>query len=134
MNQGLSTEFDAIVPALLASGLLSSLCTIKTPPETFTDSGALDPDALYADLAGHVDIPCIAAPLMTTDKVGIDEIKLRNETETLGLLHVLLGGYYPAIQTDYRAEIDGVDWDIVTVDSDSQGKTTRLAVRQRQTL
>lgn len=130
MNCSVQPDFDAIVTELLASGLLNSLCTITVPPEVYGLSGAPDPDVAYLDLAGHVAIPCTAPPLMTADKVATNEIKLSNETKSETYLHVLLGGYYPAIIQNYRAEIDDTEWDIVSVEHDSQHRTTRLAVRQ----
>jgi hypothetical protein len=121
------------MPIVRASGLLVSLCTITVPPtgaDAFDDGGARNPNVPYVPLAGHIDIPCTAPPINTGDSVSPSEIKALEQIEAVNLVHVLLDDYYPSIISDYRAVIDGVNWDIVNVESDSQKQMTRLAVKK----
>ena len=129
MNQGLEGSLAAVMPAVLESGLMTSLCTITVPPHVFDAGGAPDPNAPYVPLAGHENIPCTAPPLTTGDSTSPTELKSMAEILSKNLLHVLLGGWYPAILCDYRAVIDGNVYDVVNVESDSQKRSTRLAVQ-----
>lgn len=129
MNQSTVMDLDAIMPAVRATGLLVSLCTITVPPQVFDAGGAPDPTAPYVDLAGHIDIPCMCAPINTGDNVSPSEVKSMQEIMAIADRHVLLDDYYPAIIEDYRAVIDGVVYDVTEVESDSQAKMTRMAVR-----
>ncbi len=130
MNQSNTDSIAAVMPAVIASGLLISLCTITVPPAVFDAGGAPNPNAPYTDLSGHVNIPCISSPLNTGgDQVNPTEIKSLAEILAKQLRHVLLDGYYPDIIADYRATVDGVVYDILAVESDSQHTQTRLAVQ-----
>lgn len=122
MNQSIEPSIEAVMPELRRSGLLSSLCTITTPPGTFDAGGAPDPNAAYQDLAGHVNIPCMKAPIDASETKTLDEILSRN------LSRMLLNDYYPEIIANYRAVVDGVDYDVLGVEHDSQHRMTRLTV------
>jgi hypothetical protein len=117
------------MPAVLESGLMTSLCTITVPPAIFDAGGAPDPNAPYTVLEGHEDIPCTAPPLSTGDGTSQTEQKSMTQILAKSVLHVLLGGWYPAIICDYRAVIDGNVYDITNVESDSKQKMTRMAVQ-----
>ena len=129
MNQDIEVDLAAVMPAVLESGLLSSLCTITIPPHVFDAGGAPDPSAAYTPLAGHENIPCTAPPIQTGDSTSQTEQKSMTEILARSVLHVLLGGWYPAIIADYRAVIDGAVYDVTNVESDSQHRMTRLAVQ-----
>ena|SRR5690242_7499541 len=132
MNQSLQIDVTIVMETVRASGLLTSLCTVKTPPadtEDFDAGGALKPDAVWPELSGVVDVPCTAPPLQTTDNVSALELKSMMEIQAKSVRHVLLDGYYPTIEEHFRAEIDGVDFDITNVESDSQKQMTRLAIQ-----
>lgn len=128
MNQSIAVDIARVMPEVAASGLLTSLCTITVPPGDLDAGGAPDPAAPYTDLTGHVDIPCTAAALSSGDSVQPTEVKTLSEILAKNMLHVLLGGYYPTIIADYRAVVDGIVYDIVGVENDSQGVQTRLAL------
>jgi hypothetical protein len=131
MNQSIAVDIARVMPEVAASGLLTSLCTITVPPRAPGDidaGGAPDPAAPYTNLSGHVDIPCTAAALSSGDSVQPTEVKTLSEILAKNMLHVLLGGYYPTIIADYRAVVDGIVYDIVGVENDSQGVQTRLAL------
>ena len=138
------------MPAVRETGLLSSLCTIVVAPEATADSdafdagGALKPDAEWPPLEGHEDLECTAPPMQTSENMTATEMRSMRDIEAKGLLHVLLGGYYPEIpgpRTDgpqCRAMIrradeeedDAIAYDVVNVESDSQGQMTRLALQR----
>lgn len=128
MNQTLSYDVAAVIPEALASGLFGSLCTIQMPSGTLTDDGS--PDGSYTDVAGCIDIPCIAAP--TSDiRISATERKTDSEIESSNGSHCLLAGWYPILETatQWQAVIDGVTHDITGAESDSQKQMTRLAVQ-----
>jgi hypothetical protein len=137
MYQGLEWSISDIVPEALESGILTSLCTITVPPGVFDAGGAPDPSAAYTDLDGHTLIPCTTPPL--SQILRPTEVKSLEEVMTRNMLHVWLAGYYPAILTEYRAQIGKSDghggiaspetYDIVGVEWDSQNRSTRLAVQ-----
>jgi hypothetical protein len=122
MNLSLAGDIAAVMPMVIASGLLRSLCTITVPPDVFDEGGAPDPSAEYEPLAGHSDIACMKAPIDASETKTLDEILSRN------LSRVVLDAYYPDIETRMRAVIDGIEHDIVGVESDSQHQYTRLTV------
>lgn len=130
MRQTLDLDIAAVMPAVLATGLLSSLCTITVSTDTFDAGGAPVASAAYVPVAGMVDIPCTAPPLMTNDRMVASEVKRLEEIRSEDSRHVLLGGYYPAITDEHRALIDGVEFDIVNTEWDSQKVMTRIAVER----
>ena len=136
MNQNVLPAVAAVMESVRASGLLVSLCTIKVPPAstTFDSQGAIDPAIEWEPLAGHIDIPCTAPPIQTGDNVSATEIKAQQAITAKTMMHVLLDNYYSALQDannvgqSYRAEIDGIEYEIANVEHDSQFQMTRLAL------
>ena len=119
-----------MVPAMVQSGLPVSLCTITESPELFGLSGA-PTTAAYTPLAGHVDIQCIlAGALAVSGFGGQGEDKKPDRILTRDQAPVTLMGYYPAITTNHRALIDGIEWDIVSSAPDSQAQMTCLVVQR----
>lgn len=123
-----------------ASGLLSSLCTCQAPSEVLDDSGA--PDGNYVDVAGLMNIPCTAPP-PSDARIQATEVRALAEITAAELHHVLLNGYYPAIDLGWRNGwrlmlgdddgagnlINGYAYDIMGVESDSQEQLTRIEVK-----
>ncbi len=130
MRQGLQADIEAVMPAVRASGLLSSLCTITRFSEDFDAGGAPDQSAPYIPVTGMVDIPCTAPPLMAEDRIQASEVRAVREITAEDTRHVLLDGYYPAIRDEDRAVIDGTEYEIANVEHDSQRQMTRLAVER----
>lgn len=134
MNQGINYDLAAVMPAAIESGLFVSLCSILVPDGEFGDSGA--PSGNYVVLmvgspaVSLEDIPCTAPPLMTGGKVTPTEVKELKEILSDVPLHVLLSGYCPEIASTYRAVVDGINYEIMGVEHDSQSLMTRLAVRE----
>ncbi len=131
MNQNIQLDLAGVMPAVRATGLLRSLCTIQVPPtsEEFGESGAMDPATPWTDLTDHVDIPCMDAPIQTGDAVSLAKVKAMSEILEKATRHVLLDGYYPLIQQNYRAIVDGLTYEIFEAEADSQRIMTRLALQ-----
>ncbi len=132
MNQSLSYELDGIMPAVIATGLLVSLFTAQAPSSVLGGTGA--PDGTYANVIGLVNIACTAPPYAFGDSsIRAEEMKAVPDIASLRFLHTLLDGYYPLLKTGWpqgwRCLIDGVNYDIIGVESDSQSKMTRVSVR-----
>jgi hypothetical protein len=132
MNQSLTADLSKVMDDVLASGLLVSLCTIQQPSGTLDASG--QPDGHYSNVAGLVAIECISAPYDFSDnRVNAMESKSLEEIMAIQVRHVLLKGYYPAIDANvkngWRAVIDGTVYDLLGSESDSQSRMTRIKVR-----
>ena len=128
MNQSISTLIAGVMPIAVASGLFVSLCTIQRPSGTLTADGS--PDGLYVDVSGLVNIPCMNAPTSNSN-ITATERKTPAEIESDNSNHCLLSAYYPIIQpnTHWRAVVDGVIYDILGAESDSQSQMTRLKLQ-----
>ncbi len=141
MNQTVLPSMVLIAQAAADSGLLVSLCTIREQPmdaDSFDESGALLPDAVWPVLEGHENLPCMDAPLNTGDNVSPTELKQMSEILAKNVRHVFFAQYLPQITSTMRAVITGVygslspvsdtiTYDIVNAEIDSQSQTTRLA-------
>jgi hypothetical protein len=120
------------MPAVIATGLLVSLFTAQMPSSDLGGTGA--PDGTYASVIGLVNIACTAPPYAFGDSsIRAEEMKAVPEIAAAGFLHTLLDGYYPLLNAGWRGGwrclIDGTNYDILGVESDSQSKMTRVSVR-----
>jgi hypothetical protein len=131
MNQSLSYEIDAVMNEAIAMGLAISVCTIQQPSGNVVPGGA--PDGLYVDVAGMIGIPCMFSP-NSSARIQATEVKAIEEITSYRLQHVWLTGWFPTIASNsqWRAVIDGENWDILGAEDDSQAKMTRLEVRIAQ--
>ncbi len=135
MNQSLTYELTQVMPQAQATGLGSSLCTIQQRPLTAGQptrgpSGQIDLDpAHYTDIAGLVDLPCQLAvqSIPRPDQSGV--ARLPSGFDDKSQRHLLLYSYHPEILDVYQARVDGIPYQIQTVEADSQKQQTRLAVR-----
>ena len=124
---------DVAREAVEAAGLFSSTCTIQNPPATVDAQGNQDLNPLnYTNATGLVAIKCMAAPLVIERPDAQDENAMAVYTKMRDQRRVLLNGHYPQITQKQQALIDGLYYDILAVESDSQGITTRLAVQVKQ--
>lgn len=130
MNQSLSYEFAAVVPAVLATGLCDSFCTIQLPDGILTDAG--QPSGVFAPVAGLVGLIVMSAP-QTDARIQAAEVKSIENIQTFSPRHVWLAGYYPIIEglvtQGAQAVIDGTAYDLLGAEADSQFRTTRIAIR-----
>ena len=137
MNQSLSYEVQAVMPAAIESGLLSSFCT-------FSDRiGGATPEAdsmgqvnqTQVPIASLTNIPCMFGVARLSQLMLPDEGARTpsNSFEDPGY-HLLLNGYYPAVLPRFTVQIAGDDtvYEITpgTVQSDSQQTQTRCKIRR----
>jgi hypothetical protein len=119
-----------VMPAAIATGLFVSLCTIQQPDGVLIDAG--QPSGNYINVAGLVNIPCMAPP-MSEARLQATEIRAMDDIEAFAPLHVLLNAWYPQIKEGvsqgWIAVVDGVVLTLLGAESDSQMQMTRLAVR-----
>src|SRR3974390_591549 len=136
MNQSLLYELNQVMPDSIETGLFSSLFTAQAPDGAQLAGGA--PSGIYGNVAGLVNIPCMAPP-PSTARVQATEVKALTEITSSELHHVLLDDWYPALDAGWRGDdvsgtggwrcvIDGTVYDILGVESDSQSQMTRVSV------
>ena len=130
MLQDFSLELDQVMPAAVATGLFSSLCTIQAPSGNLINGV---PDGIYFNVPGLVNIPCVDAPK------SINTIASK-EHDTLPIVikeserHILLSDFFPGFpglnwgNVKWRAVVDGVIYAIVGAEVDSQNQMVRLAL------
>lgn len=116
----MSTLIHANMLSSLGVDFYPSTCTIQQATESQDAAGQLI--RTWANVSGHVDIPCAVA------SVGGDE-REGNETYVLATHRIALRGYYPNITEAMRAVVSGVNYDIERVHHDSQGVSTYLDVQ-----
>lgn len=124
-------DLDTTRQAVEDANLFSSLCTIRRATGTLDSNGQPDLDpASFVPVAGMISIRCMDAPEVLTRPDITDETKLVSMTLARKQRHVLLDGAFLVLQGDL-ATIDGIDYDVMSVEPDSQGITTRMAVQVR---
>jgi hypothetical protein len=134
MNSVTSKAIHAVMVNANASGLFVSLCTIQAPSGNVVGAG--QPDGLYNNIAGLVNIPCTAPP-QSTARILAGEQKALAEILQTQPKHVLLNGFYGqavdnlpnGFDGSCQAVIDGIGYDILGVEHDSQMQMTRMEVR-----
>lgn len=99
-------------------------CTIQENAPTRDAAG--QPQDSWANLTGHVALPCRVAPVTALSRAARVE---RDDMTVTTYSHVIiLAGAYPAITTAHQAVIDGVNYQIVNVVRDSSLVATELQV------
>lgn len=129
MNQSLTYEFEQVVPAVASEGLFNSLCTIKARSNTVSALGQVNMQN-YAPIADLTDIACRFAPQSPGAPPQGDVTRTLQQFDTRTLYHVLLDGYYPEIEQQNLANVNGQDYQIQSVEVDSDFQMTRLAIRE----
>jgi len=118
------------MPQALATGLFVSLATFQAPDGLSGPSGA--PSNTFADVDGLVDIPCMNAPVSEIRIQALELAKLQ-EIEASSLRHVLLNAWYPQVEdgaaNGWQVIVDGVVYDLMGAESDSQGTQTRMEIK-----
>lgn len=133
--QGLSYNISGLMPLALATGLFVSTCSAQAPTGALGPSGAPVASA-FAPVTGLQNIACMKAP-QSNLRIQADEAKSAKDVFQTGYFHVLLGGYYPGFppeQADagWQVIIDGVTYDMLGAEHDSQYVMTRLKIRVGQ--
>jgi len=103
------------------SRFYSATCTIRTYAAESPDSFG-QPQPVWADFVGHVNIACVIAPS------GGKEVKRADMTTTISTHKISLVGNYPTIIPKMRAVIGTQTYEILTIEIDSRQETTRLMV------
>jgi len=139
MNQNLLNEIFRVVPGVVATGMMQSLCTIQQPDGGLDPAGA--PDQGFTDVAGLVNILCMDA-VPSASRIVATEVKELAEIAAKGLRHVMLNGYYPTIiggvangwraivsDNDAGSPVNPITYDILGAEPDSQRTQTRLSLQ-----
>jgi len=130
MQQGYSYDISEVMTEANATGLFVSLFTAQMPSGNLGPSGA--PDGLFNPVSGLTNIPCTAPPV-SDSRIEATEVKDLAEILSVKLKHVLLNGYYgtldDASNKGWNCLLDGVAYDILGVEHDSQRIMTRVSVR-----
>jgi hypothetical protein len=128
MQQGLQYEVDAVMAQVRETGLMRSLATFQDQTGGTGPTGF--PLNTYTPVAGLIDIKCMDAPLGTGEGFSVDEGKAQPQILSKGERHILLDAYYPAAVAVWRnggnVVIDGVTYDLLGVEPDSQRQETRV--------
>lgn len=127
MNQSLAYELAAVMPDVINTGLLTSLCTIQQPGTTPNADGT--PSNTFTNVAGAINIPCQDAP-PSMARIQATEVKDVVEILAKGMRHVLLGQCFLDAPNwagrGYRAVVDGISYDLLGAENDSQSTQTRI--------
>ena len=138
MNQAtIQLAISGVMAEVIATGLMVSLFTAQEPRPTQAGNGAITFD--YVNVAGLINIPCIAAPESPANIVAT-EVRALTEITASEIRHVLLDTWYPQLDAGWRGEaadgkgawiasIDGFQFEISGVESDSQTQMTRVKVK-----
>lgn len=131
MYQGLAFDLQQTLRIWEEDQLDISLCTISRRPQppVVNARGKVDMSRnQYVDVAGLTNIKCqLGVWRMKPDQAAVS--RLEDRFNTLAERHALLDGYFPQILQRDLATIDGTDYEIMAVESDSQKILTRLALR-----
>jgi head-tail adaptor len=102
----LETSFiDSRRNAAITDNFHPSLCTIQAETDG-TNSGS-QPIQTWADLAGHIDIPCSVS--LSSGK----EVKGKQNEYGQTTHRIALNGVYASITRLHRAVVDGVTYEIM---------------------
>lgn len=128
-----------IMPEVLNTGLTRSFCTIQEPDGTFTTDGA--PSGNFVDVAGLVLIECMSA-VLSADSIQATEARDLEEILSKSYRHIFLTGYYPVLISDalflgspggaqlgWQAIVDGISYNLLGAEADSQKTQTRLKLQ-----
>lgn len=118
--------------SLIHPQMLTSLAAFYPQRCTFTlrapgvDAAGV-PNGAQGDVAGLISIPCsVNAPPtgIAQERAGADA------TRTVELHMVALRGHYPAVTTKMECVVEGVSFNVISVDHDAQLATTWVLVER----
>lgn len=118
-------QYGIAHPALLPHlqpNFYPSLCTIAIA-DTIQDEFGEEMGTL-TPVAGMINIPSRLAPR------GSTELRSAQQIYAQATHHLALNGYYPGIDTEMSAQVDGVTYDIEGVEHDGNDEMTRLYLRE----
>lgn len=108
--------------------LARSVCDVQVV--STAEPTAADLDSFGHDLRVPVDVPGLQGLSCQLKPASADEVTASGVVVSTKLFRVALLGYYPTITTRHVAVIDGVTYEIVGVDSDSQSNMTYLTAKK----
>lgn len=113
---------DLIHPAMVSAlyKFYPSSCTIQQRTDTRDAAG--QPIPSWSDVEEHIDLACRIAPN------GGREVKQTNKSYAVSSHTIALQGQYTTITTKHRVVAASQAYDILAVEHDGQGETTRLTV------
>ena len=119
-----------VMPRAVATGLFVSLCTAQAPSGNKTPYG--QPDGTYVNVSGLVDIVCMDA-VLETGTIEATEVKELQDIMSKAFRHVVLNGWYPQFipgaAIGWRVLVDGIIYDLLGAEQDSQSTQTRLKLQ-----
>ena len=129
MTQGFFYSIPSLQQYATTANLYPSLCTMKVPTNSTDPLGQVDRTDL-TPVAGLVNIPCAMASQVTYRPDASATMRTQQEIDNKGERHLLLNAYYPAVSQTQIAQVDGVLYEVMAVERDSQlASQTRLSVR-----
>ncbi len=127
MNQGLAYEILQVMPQAYQTGLFVSLATVQAPVQTQGPTG--NAVGTFAPVAGLINIPAMDSP-PSIARLQATEMKDVAEIMSKGLRHVLLNTCFVDAPNwsgyGYRVVVDGIVYDLMGAENDSQLTQTRL--------
>lgn len=125
---------QVISNAMAQSGLFVSLATFykrpDDPSESVDEYGQVDL-INFSVVAGLENIRCMFAPQNVSTPNQGDTTRTVEQFDSKTQFHLLLAGYFPAVQQRYLVKVDGsVYYEVQGTESDSQSSQTRCAVRE----
>jgi hypothetical protein len=132
MQQGFSYAIAKIMPLAVQTGLFVSLATFYQPVQTQGPTGNYL--GTYTPVSGMTNIPCMDAP-ESIGRPTATEQKTDPNVLSESFRHVLLGGYYAfagaaATPFGWQVNVDGVQYDLLGAEYDSQRTQTRLRLQK----
>jgi hypothetical protein len=129
-NFTMAMDFQqAATEAQVWSGALVSLCTIQQPSGNVVNGTA---DNTFSSVTGLINIPCMDA-VLSPGAISATEVKGLEEIMSAAFRHVFLNACYPQLLAaaghGWRAIVDGVTYDLLGAEDDSQGVMTRLKLQ-----
>jgi cytochrome bd-type quinol oxidase subunit 1 len=125
-----SVLVQQVMPQAVATGLFVSLCTAQAPAGTKTPYG--QPDGTFSNVAGLVNIPCMDS-VLATGTIEATEVKELQDIMSKAFRHVVLNGWYPQFipgaAIGWRVIVDGIVYDLLGAEQDSQSSQTRLKLQ-----
>lgn len=126
MNQSATPQFSDLIAAVTAAGLYSKLCSVRR--DTYGQN-AIGERIVTGSTAIATNVPCqFGVPTASWDHRAGTEMRKPALTEVRAQRQINLNQYLPLIQQDCIATVDGVDYNIMSVVSDSQSTFTELLV------
>ena len=115
-----STRRAIFHPELLGDLGLFYASTVTIQEATEAQDSMGQPIATWANKTGHIDLSCAVSAS------GGTEVKLPDMTVAISTHRIAIAGTYAAITAKMRAVSGGITYDILSVEHDSQRKTTSL--------